>query len=152
MQDKTKSYKIVGGKFVERTPEQVALLEQRKAAQVAREPVQQRAPRTEGHFAKITLEQMARMHGLKSAACWFLFAALSYENFRQRGRPFVLSIEKVITVTGLSRANLSRALSRLEACGVIAVARNPPRPPQITVLEGSPYPPPSRSTSSALIK
>ena len=55
MLDKTKSYKLAGGKFVERTPEEVARLEQRKAAQITREPMQQRAPRTKGHFAKITL-------------------------------------------------------------------------------------------------
>ena len=39
MRDKTKSYKFAGGKFVERTPEEVARLEQLKAEQIAREPV-----------------------------------------------------------------------------------------------------------------
>ncbi len=135
MLDKTKSYKLVRGKFIERTPEELALLNLRKAAQAVGEPVKQRAPRTKGHFAKITLAQMVKLQDLKSAACWMLFAAMTYENYRQGGRPFVLSTEKVTTITGLSRANLSRALAQPEARGLIAIARNPPRPPQIKVLE-----------------
>ena len=70
MLDKTKSYKIVGGKFVERTPEELARLDQRKAEQAAREPVKQRMPRTKGHFVKVTVAQIAKLHELGSAACW----------------------------------------------------------------------------------
>ena len=142
MLDKTKSYKLVGGKFVERTPEEAARLEQRKAeqaarelAQAAREPAQPWMPRMKGKFVRVTLEQIVTLHELGSAACWFLFMGLLYENFRQRGQPFVLSIEKVTSLTGLSRANLHRALIRLETCGLIAIVRKPPQPPQIKILD-----------------
>ena len=40
MLDKTKSYKFVGGKFVERTAEELARLERLKAEQAAREPAE----------------------------------------------------------------------------------------------------------------
>jgi hypothetical protein len=133
MLDKTKSYKIVGGKFVERTPEEVALLEQRKAAQIAREPAQQQAPRVKGHFVMVSPVQIAKVHELGSAACWSLFMVLLLEDYRQRGQPFVLSIDKATSMLGLSEANLRRALGRLEGCGLISTIRNPPKPPLIKV-------------------
>ena len=57
--DKTKSYKFVGGKFVERTAEELARLERLKAAQAARVPAkkaatERRMPRTEDYFVMVT--------------------------------------------------------------------------------------------------
>ena len=66
--------------------------------------------------------------------CWPLFTILLFENFRQRGKPFILPTRKLATVKGLSPRNLRRALTQLETCGLISVTRNPPKPPLITVL------------------
>ena len=69
--------------------------------------------------------------------CWPLFTILLFENFRQRGQPFILPTRQLNTVKGLSPANLRRALAQLEGCGLISVRRNPPQPPLITVLSYS---------------
>ena len=66
--------------------------------------------------------------------CWPLFTILLFENFRQRGQPFILPTRQLNTVKGLSPTNLRRALIQLETCGLISVTRNPPKPPLIAVL------------------
>jgi hypothetical protein len=55
--------------------------------------------------------------------------ALLWERFRHRGRAFPLRAGKVLE----SQAQ-RRALSRLEAGGLISVQRRPPKPPLISVL------------------
>ena len=65
--DKTKSYKIVGGKFVERTAEELARLERLKAEQAAREPrrrrsgVAARMPRAKERFVMLTVSQAEKL-------------------------------------------------------------------------------------------
>ena len=46
-----------------------------------------------------------------------------YENFRHRGKPFILPADKLATHGGFSRRTQHRALLQLEACGLISVKR-----------------------------
>ena len=139
MLDKTKSYKIVRGKFVERTAKELARLERLKAEQAAREltPAKRRMPPAKGRFVITTVSQAERLFELEHV-CWPLFTILLFENFRHRGKPFTLPTDKLTAVKGLSRANLHRALVQLEARGLVSVLRNPPQPPLISVLLSHP--------------
>ena len=91
-----------------------------------------RMPRSQERFVRITASQAERLFELEPI-CWPLFTILQFENFRHHGRAFVLPTDKLATIRGLSRSNLHRSLLRLEACSLISVRRNPPKPPQITV-------------------
>ena len=106
MLDKAKSYKIVGGKFVERTAEELVRLERLKAEQAARElaPAKNaasaaRLPRAKGRFVMLTAWQAERLLRLEHV-CWPLFTILLFENFRQRGQPFILPTRPLNTVRG----------------------------------------------------
>jgi hypothetical protein len=132
--DKTKSYKIRGGKLVERTAEELARLERLKAErECTHKPAKGRMPRAEGRFVITTATQAEKLIGLEHV-CWPLFTILSFENFRHRRAAFALPTSKLNTLKGLSPRNLRRALIQMETCGLISVVRNPPRPPLITVL------------------
>ena len=139
MLDKTKSYKIVGGKFVERTAEELVRLERLKAEQTAREltPAKvasaARMPRAKGLFVMLTAPQAEKLLRLEHV-CWPLFTILLFENFRQRGHPFILPTRQLNTVKGLRPTNLRRALMQLETCGLISITRIRPKPPLIAVL------------------
>ena len=137
MLDKTKSYKVVGGKLVERTAEELARLEQLKAEQAERERQANtcaRMPPAKERFVITTASQAEKLIELEHV-CWPLFTILLFENFRhRRGQPFSLPTGKLTTVKGLSPRNLRRALTQLETCGLISVTRSPPKPPLITVL------------------
>ena len=109
---------------MERTPEEFARLEQHKAAQAVREP-EPRMPRVKANFVMVSPAQIAKVHELGSAACWSLFMVLLFEDRNQHCQPFELSINKAISVLGLSEANLRRALGRLEGCGLISTIRKP---------------------------
>ena len=136
MLDKSKSYKVASGKLVERTAEELARLEQRKAEQAKREAKPTRAsripPRSE-RFVMTTISQAEKLMRL-GHVCWPLFTILLFEDFRRRGRPFSLPTHKLARVKGLSPRNLRRALTHLETCGLISVTHCPPKPPRITVL------------------
>ena len=135
--DKTKSYKFVGGKFVERTAEELARLERLKAEQAKREPAKKtawpRMPRAKERFVMLTVSQAEKLLQLEHV-CWPLFTILLFENFRQRGQPFILPTRQLNTVKGLRPTNLRQALMQLETCGLISITRNPPKPPLIAVL------------------
>ena len=134
--NKTKSYKVVSGKLVERTAEELATLEQRKAEQAEREAKPKRVarmPPARERFVITTVSQAEKLIGLEHV-CWPLFTILLFESFRQRGKPFSLPTGKLDTVKGLSPRNLRRALAQLERCGLISVTRRPPKPPVIAVL------------------
>jgi hypothetical protein len=134
MRDKTKSYKFTGGKFVERTAEEVARLEQLWAKQAHKTKLAGRMLRSEGRFVKLTLLQLEKLFGLRSQACTLLFLAMLHENFRHRGKTFILPTDKIATLGGFSRRTQHRALLRMEACGLISVKRMPPKPPEIAIL------------------
>ena len=91
-------------------------------------PTRARVPKTEEKFVRITVSQAARLFDLEHV-CWPLFAILWFENLRHHGRAFVLPTEALTTIPGLSPANLRKNLDCLEACGLIAVQRQPPKPP-----------------------
>ena len=63
MLDKTKSYKFMGGKFVERTAEEVARLELAKQA-TKPSRLTPRMPRSKERFVKLTLLQLEKLFGL----------------------------------------------------------------------------------------
>jgi hypothetical protein len=73
MRDKTNSYKFTGGKFVERTAEEVATLEQLWAKQAHKTKSAGRILRSEERFVKLTLLQLEKLFGLSSQACTLLF-------------------------------------------------------------------------------
>ena len=128
--DKTTSYKFVGGKLVARTDEEHAkLLELRKAASPNKPS---RPARSKEPFIMITQAQQERLHALRSYPCMRLFMTLAWEDFRHRGRAFRLPTGKV-----LHPQAQRRALSRLEAGGLISVQREPPKQPLIKVLLGN---------------
>ena len=131
--DKTTSYKFVGGKLVARTAEEHAtLVELRKAASPNKVG---RAARSKESFIMISQAQQERLDALGLSPCMRLFMALLWEDFRHRGRAFPLLTGKV-----LDPQAQRRALSRLEAGGLISVQRRPPKPPLITVLLGTRLP------------
>ena len=131
--DKTTSYKFVGGKLVARTAEEHAtLVELRKAASPNKVG---RAARSKESFIMISQAQQERLDALGLSPCMRLFMALLWEDFRHGGRAFPLLTGKV-----LDPQAQRRALSRLEAGGLISVQRRPPKPPLITVLLGTRLP------------
>jgi hypothetical protein len=138
--DKTTSYKFVGGKLVARTAEEHArLVEMRKPAS----PIKpNRAARSKDSFIMISQAQQERLNTLGLSPCMRLFMALLWEDFRHRGRAFPLPAGKV-----LDPQAQRRALSRLEAGGLISVQRRPPKPPLITILLSSRSPETTRSLS-----
>jgi len=93
-----------------------------------------RVPRSKERFAKITESIAEKLLGLEHV-CWPLFTILGVESIRHHGRPFVLPINALGTVRGLSRRNLHRALIQLETCGLISVQRRAPKPPIIVVCK-----------------
>jgi hypothetical protein len=129
--DKTTSYKFVGGKLVARTAEELTRLKQLKAEQA--KCAKGRMPRSTERFAIVTLSQAEKLIMLEHV-CWPLFTILLFENFRQRGQPFILPTRQLNTVQGLRPTNLRQALIQLETCGLISITRNPPKPPLIAVL------------------
>jgi len=124
------SYRFAGGRLVARTAEEHAELQRRKGEAVA--PLI-RAKSTE-RFVLIKLQQLDTLFGLKSRACTLLFMVMLYENFRHRGKPFILSADKIAANGGFSRRTQRRAVLRLEACGLISVKRRNRTPPEIAVL------------------
>ena len=90
----------------------------------------------------ISQAQQERLNALGLSPCMRLFMALLWEDFRHRGRAFPLLTGKV-----LDPQAQRRALSRLEAGGLISVQRRPPKPPLITVLLGTRSPEATRSLS-----
>ena len=87
MLDKTKSYKFVGGKFVERTAEELDRLEQAKAEQAERAPAKKRIERTDDWFARVTAPQANRLFELEHV-CWPVFAILLLERVRAGMKTF----------------------------------------------------------------
>ena len=132
--DPTKSYRFKGGKFVERTAEELARLEQAKAEQTKRAPTKKRIVRTDDLFARVTATQAVKLFELDTV-CWPLFVYLLFERLHASGKAFPLPTHQLSPVKGLSPAKLRRALRQLEGCGLISVAREPPKPPLITILE-----------------
>ena len=120
----------MGGKLVERTAEEQAELQRRKA-EAASPP---RMPRSKEPFVKLTMAQLEKLFGLGSRACLLLFMVMLHENFRHRGKTFIMPTDKLAAQGGLSRRTQHWALLQLEACGLILVRRTPPKPPEITVL------------------
>jgi hypothetical protein len=93
---------------------------------------QARTPKSKEWFVKITGSQMGQLLKLDHV-CWPLFTILQFESFRHRGKPFVLPADMIAAQKGLSKSNQRKALRQLEACRLIAVIRNPNKPPAITV-------------------
>jgi hypothetical protein len=121
------SYKFVDGKLVARTAEEHAkLVELRKAAS-HNKPA--KAARSKESFIMISQTQQERLDALGLSPCIRLFMVLLWERFRHRGRTFHLPTGKVLNAQAQRRA-----LSQLEAGGLISVQRRPPKPPLITVL------------------
>ena len=92
-----------------------------------------RMPRSEEPFIKLHASQRVVLFGLPHV-CWPLFTVLVQESFRHGGKTFILPIDALAAVRGLSRPRLRLALRRLEACGLISVQRRPAKPPLITIL------------------
>ena len=95
MLDKTKSYKFVGGKFVERTAEEQANSSGEKptAATPSRQDAEIEGAVRQAHHAaarEAVRAQVARVR--------LLFMILLYENFRHRGKPFILPTDKLAAV------------------------------------------------------
>jgi hypothetical protein len=128
--DKTKSYKIRGGKLVERTAEEQAELQRRKA-EAASPP---RMPKSKEPFVKLTIPQLNKLFGLRSPASVFIFMVMLHENFRHRGKPFILPADKLAAHGGFSHRTQRRALLQLEACGLVSVRRGNRKSPEIAVL------------------
>ncbi len=134
MLDKTKSYKLVGGKFVERTAEELARLEQLKAEQAKRAPAKKRITRTKSLFARVTVAHATKLIELDTVCC-LLFVLLQLERYRVYRETFALPTHRLRSVKGLSPANLRRALHQLEKANLISVVREPPKPPLVTVRD-----------------
>ena len=82
----------------------------------------------------ITESRAEKLLGLEHV-CWPLFTVLEIESIRHHGRDFVLPGHALASIGGLSRRNMRRGLTQLEACGLILVQRRPPKPPLIKVIK-----------------
>jgi hypothetical protein len=94
--DKSKRYKFVNGKFVERTPEEQAELERKRAAHLAAsgqgptvKAAQAKLPRSNERFIRVTLSQANRLLWLKPQAFVAIYLLLSLESFKAHGQPFI---------------------------------------------------------------
>jgi len=102
--------------------------------QAASSSQQKAPPRSAEKFTKVTDSQWEKLICLGLPARATLFAILLRENFRHRGKSFVLPTDKLTDHGGLDLSTQRRALRQLESCGLISVQRRAPRPPQITIL------------------
>ena len=91
MLDKTKSYKFTGGKLVERTAEEQAELQRRKA-EAAPPP---RMPKSKEPFVKLTIPQLKSCLASGRERGVLIFMVMLHENFRHRGKPFILPADKL---------------------------------------------------------
>src|SRR5260221_14441607 len=124
------SYKSVGGKLVARTAEEHAELQRQKAE--AALPL--RMPRSKESFVKLTISQLNKLFDLRSPASVFIFMVMLHENFRHRGKPFILPADKLAAHGGFKPRTQRRVLLQLEACGLISVRRRNRKSPEIAVL------------------
>jgi hypothetical protein len=133
--DQAKSYKLKNGVFVERTPEEQAELERKRAAHLAATGVRAAAklPKSQERFIRVTLSQADRLRKLKPPAFVTVFLLLSAESFRAHGRPFILPVD-TLDKWGFSRCTQWRAVIRLANAGLIQVERVPSKQPKITLL------------------
>ena len=130
MLDKTTSFRFVSGKLVARTAEEHAELQRRKA-EAASPP---RMSKSTEPFVKLTVSQLNKLFGLRSPASVFIFLVMLHENFRHRGKPFILPADKLAARGGFNPRTQRRALLQLEACGLISVRRGNRKSPEIAVL------------------
>jgi hypothetical protein len=122
-----KSYKIRGGKLVDRTPEERADLDRQKAKFYGN-------PReTNEPFVKLTTSQLEQLFRLKSPSSVCIFMVILHENFRHRGKPFIFPAGKLAAQGGFSPRTQRRALLQLEACGLILIRRKNRELPVITI-------------------
>ena len=63
-----------------------------------------------------------------------IFMVMLHENFRHRGKPFILPADKLAAHGGFNPRTQRRALLQLEACGLISVRRKNRKSPEIAVL------------------
>ena len=85
-------------------------------------------------FVKLTVSQLNKLFGLRSPASVFIFLVMLHENFRHRGKPFILPADKLAARGGFNPRTQRRALLQLEACGLISVRRGNRKSPEIAVL------------------
>ena len=132
------SYKIQNGKLVRRTAAEQADLDRRKAAYYAEEAAaapNSRVPKSKEKFVIVTLSQLDRLLvGAPTVSQMVIFMILLFENFRHRGRPFIMPSEAFAKLGGYNLRTQQRALFRLEKCGLISVRRVHRGSPEITVL------------------
>jgi hypothetical protein len=132
-----KSYKIRGGKLVDRTPEERADLDRQKAKFYGnpRETTlpPPRIPRSNEPFVKLTTSQLEQLFRLKSPSSVCIFMVILHENFRHRGKPFIFPAGKLAAQGGFSPRTQRRALLQLEACGLILIRRKNRELPVITI-------------------
>jgi hypothetical protein len=139
--DKSKSYKFVNCKFEERTPEEQAELERKRAAHLAAsgqgptvKAAQAKLPRSNERFIRVTLSQANRLLWLKPQAFVATYLLLSLESFKAHGQPFTWPADTLTIKFGINRLAQWRAMAKLVQAGLISVEQAPPKPPKVTVL------------------
>jgi hypothetical protein len=132
--DKTKSYKFQNGEFVERTPEEQAELERKRAAAQGAKTAPSKVPKSKETFIRITLSQANRLLKLNPPAFVTIYLVLSLEGLKAHGLSFTFPAKMLTDKFGFSRCTQWRAVVPLVKAGLIAVERVPPKPPKIRVL------------------
>jgi hypothetical protein len=136
--DKGKSYKLVDGKFVERTPEEQAALVQKRvtyyAAANQASSADGKMPRSKELFIRLTVSQADRLLRLNPPAFVTIFLLLALESFKAHGQPFPWPAA-TLRKWGFSRWIQWQVMGRLEEVGLISTKRvSPKKPPKVTVL------------------
>jgi hypothetical protein len=138
--DKGKSYKLVNGKFVERTPEELVALEQKRATYYSTaepptaEMAKARMPKSKELFIRITMSQADRLLKLNPPAYVTIFLLLSLESFKAHGQPFVWPTS-ILHKWGFGRWTQWQVMGRLAEAGLISIRRvSPKKPPRVTIL------------------
>lgn len=138
--DKGKSYKLVDGKFVERTPEEQVAHERKQAAYYgATELSTTKAakagmPKSKELFVRITMSQANRLLKLKPPAYVTIFLLLALESFKAHGQPFLWPADTLHKL-GFGRWTQWQVMGKLVQAGLISARRvSPKKPPKVTIL------------------
>jgi DNA-binding transcriptional ArsR family regulator len=87
---------------------------------------------------KLPLDWLARVFALKSLSAVGVARALFYKRGLEGSNRDLPLTNVCLKHFGVSRAAKSRALSKLEAAGLVRVERKPGRSPRVTLLFGGP--------------
>lgn len=102
------------------------------AGSLSQQPARKRRKKWRRQYVQFPWAWIDRLQTAKRVSTYRLALLLVYEHWRTKGRPIALS-NVMALAEGLSRRSKWRALSELEALGLIAVGRRQGRAPRLVL-------------------